>query len=190
MARTADPNRRADILAAARATFLERGFIQTRIADIAARAGIAPGTVYLYFASKEAIVLALADEFYAHLGHAVLPVIAESAPERVVADAVRATLALSAEASDLLKLKILDAGLNRFANTPARQAFQQALAERLADLMDRAVIYRYDPPILAELIIGIVERAGEVCLLHHAGDLRAYEATLIALLERALLRAA
>ena len=40
MARTIDPQRRADILQAARAVFAEQGFVGSRIADIATRAGV------------------------------------------------------------------------------------------------------------------------------------------------------
>ena len=42
-----------EILAAALASFAERGFAATRLEDVAARAGISKGTLYLYFAGKE-----------------------------------------------------------------------------------------------------------------------------------------
>ena len=46
---------RADeIVDAALALFSERGYSATRLEDVAERAGVAKGTVYLYFASKEA----------------------------------------------------------------------------------------------------------------------------------------
>lgn len=51
--------RAASILEAAKAEFVERGFEAARIDDIARRAGIAKGTVYLHFPSKEALFLAL-----------------------------------------------------------------------------------------------------------------------------------
>jgi AcrR family transcriptional regulator len=57
-----DPEqRRAEILAAAFACFAERGFAATRMEDVAARAGIAKGTLYLHFARKEDLVFALLD---------------------------------------------------------------------------------------------------------------------------------
>jgi TetR/AcrR family fatty acid metabolism transcriptional regulator len=49
------------ILRAAEELFLERGYHDTSIEDIAARVGIAKGTVYLHFASKEDLVLALLE---------------------------------------------------------------------------------------------------------------------------------
>ncbi|OJU02317.1 MAG: TetR family transcriptional regulator [Rhizobium sp. 63-7] len=64
--------RKRDILDAAFAVFTERGFAATRIEDIAARAGIAKGTVYLHFADKEALftglVAGLASPVLAEIG--------------------------------------------------------------------------------------------------------------------------
>lgn len=48
--------RREDVLDAALALFAERGFHGTAMPDIAARAGLAAGTIYRHFASKEALV--------------------------------------------------------------------------------------------------------------------------------------
>jgi AcrR family transcriptional regulator len=42
-----------EILAAALASFAERGFAATRLEDVAARAGVSKGTLYLYFKGKE-----------------------------------------------------------------------------------------------------------------------------------------
>ncbi|HEX3431297.1 MAG TPA: TetR/AcrR family transcriptional regulator [Rhizomicrobium sp.] len=49
-----------EILDAALACFSEKGFAATRMEDIARRAGISKGTIYLYFESKEAVFKALA----------------------------------------------------------------------------------------------------------------------------------
>jgi AcrR family transcriptional regulator len=48
-----------EILDAALSVFAEKGFAATRIDEIAARAGVAKGTIYLYFDSKEAVFTAL-----------------------------------------------------------------------------------------------------------------------------------
>jgi AcrR family transcriptional regulator len=48
-----------EILAAALASFAERGFAATRLEDVAARAGISKGTLYLYFNSKEELFKAV-----------------------------------------------------------------------------------------------------------------------------------
>jgi TetR/AcrR family transcriptional regulator, fatty acid metabolism regulator protein len=50
------------ILGAASDLFVERGYHDTSMDDIAARVGIAKGTVYLHFASKEDLALALVEQ--------------------------------------------------------------------------------------------------------------------------------
>jgi AcrR family transcriptional regulator len=47
--------RRQEILAAALEEFSARGFAAARLDDVAARAGVAKGTIYLYFRDKEAL---------------------------------------------------------------------------------------------------------------------------------------
>ena len=51
-----------EILEAALAVFAEKGFAAAKLDDIAARAGVSKGTVYLYFESKEAVFTALVQE--------------------------------------------------------------------------------------------------------------------------------
>jgi AcrR family transcriptional regulator len=55
-------SRPAELLAAALALFVERGYAATRLDDIAARAGVSKGTLYLYFANKEELFKALVRE--------------------------------------------------------------------------------------------------------------------------------
>src|SRR6476619_3022124 len=54
----ATEQRRGSILQAARAVFARQGYAETVVEDIATQAGIAKGTLYLYFPSKEQIYLA------------------------------------------------------------------------------------------------------------------------------------
>src|SRR5436305_1350074 len=65
--RKVDPDaRRADILAAAVRVFARKGFAASRIDDVAAEAGIAKGSVYLAFDSRDALLRAAFDEFAGH----------------------------------------------------------------------------------------------------------------------------
>lgn len=49
------------ILSAATKVFARKGFFNSKVADIAAHAGIADGTVYLYFKSKDEILHSIFD---------------------------------------------------------------------------------------------------------------------------------
>src|SRR5262245_25941565 len=51
--------RPAEILDAALACFKERGFAATRLEDVAAKAGVTKGTIYLYYPSKEELFKAV-----------------------------------------------------------------------------------------------------------------------------------
>lgn len=51
--------RRTDILAAARGVFAEKGFSQATIEEIAGSCEVSPGTIYLYFRSKEELYVSL-----------------------------------------------------------------------------------------------------------------------------------
>jgi AcrR family transcriptional regulator len=57
--RTANPERRERIINAAARLFGERHFHQVLLDDIAARAGVSKGTLYLYFKDKDDLYLAL-----------------------------------------------------------------------------------------------------------------------------------
>lgn len=63
---------------AALALFVEKGYAGTRLDEIAARAGVSKGTLYLYFSSKEELFKAVVRE-------GLLPVLAEG--ETLVANA-------------------------------------------------------------------------------------------------------
>ena len=54
-ARKRNTDKREAILAAALDEFSERGFEATRLDDVAKRAGVAKGTIYLYFRDKESL---------------------------------------------------------------------------------------------------------------------------------------
>ncbi len=55
-------DKRSLITEAAIAVFAERGFHQSRVSDIAERAGVADGTIYLYFKNKEDLLLSIFEE--------------------------------------------------------------------------------------------------------------------------------
>jgi len=57
--------RPAQLLAAALEFFVARGYAATRLDDVAARAGVSKGTLYLYFGSKQALFEAVVREHIA-----------------------------------------------------------------------------------------------------------------------------
>ena len=70
------------ILAAALELFVERGFHGTSVPSIADRAKVAAGTIYHYFASKEALVNALYGRWKGVVGAQLLGAVPLTAPMR------------------------------------------------------------------------------------------------------------
>jgi TetR/AcrR family fatty acid metabolism transcriptional regulator len=62
MARPRSDDKRRRILQAAVKVFARKGYFAARVSDIAQRAGVADGTIYLYFRGKEDILVSLFDE--------------------------------------------------------------------------------------------------------------------------------
>ena len=54
--------RPSEILAAAMETFVEHGYAATKLEDVAKRAGVTKGTLYIYFEGKEALFKAVVRE--------------------------------------------------------------------------------------------------------------------------------
>ncbi|MEO6025012.1 MAG: TetR/AcrR family transcriptional regulator [Burkholderiales bacterium] len=63
--------RASELIAAALDIFVERGYAATRLEDVAARAGVSKGTVYLYFDNK-------AELFKAVVREGIVPLIADA----------------------------------------------------------------------------------------------------------------
>ncbi|GGJ13553.1 TetR/AcrR family transcriptional regulator [Neoroseomonas lacus] len=139
--------RPAELLDAALDTFREKGFAATRMEDIASRAGVSKGTIYLYFPSKEAV-------FEALVRSNLLPVI-----ERLQA-------AMTTEAgSATARLGILVQAFSRVTADPRLVALPRLVLAEAGNFPDMARFYRRE--VVARglaLVAGILEQgmaAGE-----------------------------
>jgi TetR/AcrR family fatty acid metabolism transcriptional regulator len=120
MAASAYPEGREQALArAALAVFTERGYAAAPVREIAERAGMAAGTFYLYFPSKEAVGTALIDALYRR----TLAAVAER----------RAAAAGPLEKLERSVAAVLDA----FGHDPALSRFVLVLAPGAAPAFDR-----------------------------------------------------
>jgi AcrR family transcriptional regulator len=131
--------RRDAILEAALDEFCERGFAATRIEDVARRAEVAKGTIYLNFTDKEALFQEL---IRSRLGHHVLRLEnARPQPGQSMRETLEAALVpllrqiRTTRMGDLLRLMIAESG--RFPNLAEfyyREVLQRAMKaiERLA----------------------------------------------------------
>ena len=120
------------MLASAERLFAGRDFADVAIAEIAAGAGLAKGTAYLYFNSKESLFLALMMERLSDWVRALepeLPVGAAASPERLAAVIARTLLARG----PLVRLlSILHTVLEQNVEPGEALVFKRALAQVLA----------------------------------------------------------
>ncbi len=123
---------RRELIAAGRRLFGEQGLYESRIEDLARRAGIAKGTLYGYFESKEALVLAVVTEGFAELLGRVRTSVAgaRTARERVRAVAA-AHLEFFAAQPDLMRILHQVRGLLKFER-PEWGPLRDALGHHVA----------------------------------------------------------
>jgi len=187
MAKLADPNRREDILQAAREVFKQNGYAKAHVAEIAQLAGVAKGTVYLYFESKQAMLDALCDRYQEMVADALLQAMQNPDARTVIKEAVHAALAVAARERDLLELLDLRLGLAAggaaIENPRGQKILRRFFRERVAngDMQD------YEPVIASELTGGFVQWIAKLCLLWRNLDISRYEDTAVRMLQEALL---
>jgi AcrR family transcriptional regulator len=129
--RTIPDDRFQSLIDAATAVFLEQGYRRTQIADVAARMGLAKGSVYTYVESKEALfdcVLRHADRVDRVALPEMLPV-ATPPPGATLAEVQRIL-------ADEGGLPVLTAALSRARVADVRAEIQTILGE-LYDALDR-----------------------------------------------------
>lgn len=143
-------DRPAEILTAALDVFAERGFAAAKLEDVAARAGVSKGTLYLYFASKE-------DLFRSVVRELLVPNIA-AAEQRVAGQ--RGT------AADLLRGLL--ATLGRLIAESKLGAIPKLIIAEAANFPDLAKFYHDEVIARGMRLIGGVVQRGIV-----AGEFRA-----------------
>ena len=187
MARPVDPEKRIAILQAAKKIFLRDGYAAAKIAHIATEAGVASGTVYLYFESKEAIGDALAAEFFqraAALTEKYVPKIVEPKGIEKYIDAV-VQFAIS-EKSILEQIRPDPRVADDADSCLKRSQLQEHMGRLLTALMDEGKIQRYNANVLGSLIFGIMHSIIMGAVIFEDQPLSEYKKTTAELLRRAL----
>jgi AcrR family transcriptional regulator len=156
----AKENRRRAILAAAAKRFASRPFADVLLDDVAAEAGIAKGTVYLYFESKEQLYLTLIQDLLAPLIEELsgrVEQCTESSAWVVLQAMVRRLLVFSYENPSIQEVL-------RVTSLASREAVLQELSDRLLEML-RSTIERgvaqgelsdADPDLSARFILALV----------------------------------
>jgi TetR/AcrR family transcriptional regulator, transcriptional repressor of aconitase len=119
--------RREQILDAARRCFLRNGFHETSMQDVFAEAGLSSGAFYRYFASKDELIIAIAENNFRDI-LAALGALAQEG-DGSLGDAI-------AGAVDLIDAKHADKGIGSIAvQVWAESLRNPVLAEKFANLL-------------------------------------------------------
>jgi TetR/AcrR family transcriptional regulator len=133
-----------ELLDAALELFVEKGFAATRTDDVALRAGVSKGTLYLYFPSKEDLLKA---------------VIAQQLSERITEGAAMAA-GFSGHTGDLMRTMLTD-WWSQLYDSPAAGVFKLVITE-VRNFPEIAEYYQREVVQKAHEVLGAVLRAGIV----------------------------
>lgn len=151
--------RREEILSAARRVFSARGFRGTTIADIADEAGIALGTIYLYFASKEEVFAALNQQLEVLIAGAMADAPAGLSLDETVRLRIDNVFRACAENRDLVQLVVLNTDRESEITKRLRsadRAREQPMVGVIARGMAQGLIRKADAGIMTKLVRGLV----------------------------------
>ena len=104
MARKADPEVRSRVLLAACRAFNDKSYTTARMSDIALEAGVAVGTVYLYFPSKEALVHGIVDDFVERMTAHIAPHLSGGDFESMIARVIHSVLEFAQQEREVIQL--------------------------------------------------------------------------------------
>ena len=163
------------------------GYQSAKIAQIAAEAGVAAGTVYLYFESKEAIATALASDFFEQAGAITdkyVPLIMEPNGVENYIDAVVGFA--TTEKGILAQIRPNPTMCDDDYSIQKRRELQKQMAAHLQDLMDKGIIETYDPIGLGSIIFGIMHSIIMGSVVFEDFPLNKYKETAARVLRKAM----
>jgi AcrR family transcriptional regulator len=147
---------RQDLLTAAKGVLAEKGYHNTKVADIATAADIGVGTFYLYYPTKDALFLELVEETARALKEEI-----DRARDRVqdLLEKIRAAnLAFFRFARDNRELLKIVFGHGNTFNELLRQVYAMFVAdaaERVTEGVQRAVFRPLPPQVVANAMVGM-----------------------------------
>ncbi|MDR3613313.1 MAG: TetR/AcrR family transcriptional regulator [Candidatus Obscuribacterales bacterium] len=158
MVRTLDETKRTAILTAAKLIFVRDGVANAKMSDIASEAGVAPGTLYLYFENKEALASAIGDDFFARL----IRQLVEEMQRIEGPDDIAGLIEWAAKVGEQERVLLATAKERSHAPNSKKEGHQRKVSQvagALAGLIERGVIRPYgDASVLAEFFLSLLRR--------------------------------
>ncbi len=160
--RNAGGDKRERILAAAERIFARHGFFAARVSEIAKEAGVADGTIYLYFKSKDDLLISLFENRMQQVNHALRTAIAACAPAGQLSAFIHTYLQIISDeptAAEVLTIELRQSSkfMKEYDN-PEFADFLRMLGGVIADGQARGELDAAIPShIAARMIFGILD---------------------------------
>jgi len=155
-------DKRERILAAAERIFARHGFFAARVSEIAREAGVADGTIYLYFKSKDDLLISLFENRMKQVNDQLRRAIADQPPAAQLRAFIRTYLQLVSDeptAAEVLTIELRQSSkfMKEYDN-PQFADFLRMLGGIIADGQARGELDAAIPShIAARMIFGIVD---------------------------------
>lgn len=174
-AKRARKKRRKELLDAATAVFARKGYWKASISDIIQAAGVARGSFYRYFQSKQQIFVAIVDQFRAEEKILVQQLDELSASpggddfQKKVRVGIQSWLEFYHRNLDAAKIVVQDANMIDPAAARKREDLRRAVRSALARMIHRrqeAGLYhcRISPDLAAHFLLGMFDEIAANCL--------------------------
>lgn len=152
---------RQSLLDAAEAVFGEHAFAKAPITEITRRAGVAQGTFYVYFDSKDAIFVELVNQLGSELRRTLRDAVAD-APDRVTAEEVglRAFFRFLQKHHNLYRIVRQAEFVDEDTYKAYYRRFAEGYVEGLRAAVDREEVADLDLDTLAYALMGIADFLG------------------------------
>lgn len=181
-------DKREAILHAARELFATQGYDETTIAQVAQAAGVAVGTVYLYFTNKRALRLEVGLQLDADFAHVIRSRLILALPFRQVPRAIIEATFHSAR-ENMRWMTYYQIGAQSPAEVERLRASKQGLIDAVDTYFQWLIAQEQMPPfataVYAELLLDLVSATVRQCFALELGEREAfYREGLIELIER------
>ena len=155
-------DKRERILAAAERIFARHGFFAARVSEVAKEAGVADGTIYLYFKSKDDLLISVFENRMAHVNDQLRTAIADLPPGEQLRAFIRAYLRMVSDeptAVEVLTIELRQSSkfMKEYDN-PQFADFLRMLGGIIADGQARGELDAAIPAhVAARMIFGILD---------------------------------